>query len=38
LWNWHAHENRAREPAILFSINDRPALDALGFYREDTRA
>jgi gentisate 1,2-dioxygenase len=38
LWNWHAHENGAGEPAILFSINDRPALEALGFYREDTRA
>jgi gentisate 1,2-dioxygenase len=38
LWNWHAHENHAREPVILFSINDRPALEALGFYREETRA
>ena len=38
LWNWHAHENSAREPAILFSINDRPALEALGFFREEARA
>lgn len=37
LWNWHRHENRSREPAILFSINDRPAIEALGFFREETR-
>jgi gentisate 1,2-dioxygenase len=37
LWNWHAHENKSREPAILFSINDRPAIEALGFFREETR-
>lgn len=35
LWNWHAHENRSREPAVLFSINDRPAIEALGFHREE---
>ncbi len=37
LWNWHAHENKSREAAILFSINDRPAIEALGFFREETR-
>ena len=37
LWNWHSHENRSREPAILFSINDHPAIEALGFFREETR-
>jgi gentisate 1,2-dioxygenase len=37
LWNWHAHENNAKDPAILFSINDRPALEALGFFREESR-
>jgi 1-hydroxy-2-naphthoate dioxygenase len=37
LWNWHAHENQSREPAILFSINDRPAIEALGFFREEAR-
>jgi gentisate 1,2-dioxygenase len=37
LWNWHRHENDSRAPAILFSINDRPALEALGFLREETR-
>jgi gentisate 1,2-dioxygenase len=37
LWNWHSHENKSREPAILFSINDRPAIEALGFFREEIR-
>ena len=37
LWNWHVHENNSREPAILFSINDRPAIEALGLFREETR-
>jgi gentisate 1,2-dioxygenase len=37
LWNWHAHENHENEPAILFSINDRPAIEALGFFQEEAR-
>jgi 1-hydroxy-2-naphthoate dioxygenase len=37
LWNWHVHENGSRQPAVLFSINDRPAIEALGFYREEAR-
>ena len=37
LWSWHSHENNSRDPAILFSINDRPAIEALGFYREEGR-
>lgn len=37
LWNWHSHENTSKEPAVLFSINDRPAIEALGFFREETR-
>ncbi len=37
LWNWHAHENHAREPAVLFSINDRPAIEALGYFREEKK-
>jgi gentisate 1,2-dioxygenase len=36
-WSWHCHENRsATEPAIIFSTTDRPSLDALGLYREQT--
>jgi gentisate 1,2-dioxygenase len=38
LWSWHAHENNSREPAILFSINDRPAIEVLGFLREEAGA
>lgn len=37
LWSWHYHEDRFKEPAILFSINDRPAVEALGFYREEAK-
>lgn len=33
-WQWHAHENTTDEDAILFSITDRPAAEALGLYRE----
>jgi gentisate 1,2-dioxygenase len=38
LWHWHSHESSSREPAILFSINDRPAIEALGMFREEARA
>jgi gentisate 1,2-dioxygenase len=37
LWSWHTHKNNSHEPAILFSINDRPAVEALGFFREETQ-
>jgi gentisate 1,2-dioxygenase len=37
LWNWHSHENKTREPAILFSINDRPTIEALGLFREENK-
>jgi gentisate 1,2-dioxygenase len=35
-WAQHAHENTGTEDAILFSISDRPVIEALGLYREDT--
>ena len=35
-WQWHSHENTTDEDAILFSITDRPATEALGLYREQT--
>ena len=35
LWRAHHHGNKSREPAILFSMNDRPTMEALGFYREE---
>jgi gentisate 1,2-dioxygenase len=35
-WHWHQHRNlSSREPAILFSISDRPTIQSLGFYREE---
>jgi len=33
-WAQHDHANAGGEDAILFSISDRPVLEALGFYRE----
>jgi hypothetical protein len=37
-WNWHEHENLSREPSLLFSINDRRAIEAPGFFREEAQA
>ncbi|MGH9578340.1 MAG: cupin domain-containing protein, partial [Terriglobales bacterium] len=34
-WALHEHANTGSEDAILFSITDRPVLEALGFYREE---
>ncbi|GAA4324004.1 cupin domain-containing protein [Pigmentiphaga soli] len=35
-WAWHEHLNRSAErDAILFQVNDLPALRALGYYREE---
>ncbi len=35
LWQWHAHENLGGDEAILFSMNDRPVMEALQLYREE---
>ncbi|HEX9443963.1 MAG TPA: cupin domain-containing protein, partial [Candidatus Binatia bacterium] len=35
LWTPHRHGNDAREEAVLFSMNDRPLMEALDFYREE---
>jgi gentisate 1,2-dioxygenase len=36
-WAWHEHLNTSTsEDAVLFQVNDSPALDALGYYREET--
>ncbi len=36
LWSWHSHQNRSNdEEAILFSMNDKPVMDALKLYREE---
>ena len=35
-WQWHAHQNvSSSERAILFTVSDRPALEALGLYHEE---
>ena len=36
-WAWHEHVNENTEDAMLFQVNDSPALRALGYYREETR-
>lgn len=35
-WAWHTHGSQAAEDALLYSITDRPALEALGLYREES--
>ncbi|HEX9444161.1 MAG TPA: cupin domain-containing protein [Candidatus Binatia bacterium] len=35
LWRRHRHGNTGRDEAVLFVMNDRPVLEALGFYREE---
>lgn len=35
-WTWHHHENPTNQDSILYSITDRPALSALGLFREET--
>lgn len=32
-WTWHHHENPTREDAILYSVDDWPAMAKIGFYR-----
>jgi gentisate 1,2-dioxygenase len=34
-WTWHEHT--AAEDAVVFEVNDTPAMKALGYYREETR-
>lgn len=38
LWQWHSHQNPFDEEAILFSINDRPVMETLQLYREESAA
>lgn len=36
LWRWHSHRNNSKtDPAIVFSMSDRPILEAAGLYREE---
>jgi 1-hydroxy-2-naphthoate dioxygenase len=34
-WTWHHHENTRAEDTILFSIDDWPAMQKLGFYMKE---
>jgi gentisate 1,2-dioxygenase len=35
-WNWYQFQNNSRkEPAIIFSVTDRPVLESLGLFREE---
>jgi gentisate 1,2-dioxygenase len=35
LWRLHHHENLSSQPAVLFVINNKPLIEALGYYREE---
>ena len=35
-WTWHRHRNTSDSPSILFSTTDRPLLEKLGLYREQS--
>jgi len=35
-WQWHSHRNGSKnDQAILFTVSDRPTLEALGLYYEE---
>lgn len=34
-WQWHRHEQRGSQPAILWSMHDQPVYEAFGLYREE---
>ena len=35
--SWHYHENTSKNPAILFSLQDKPTLMRLGLYRQEIK-
>ena len=37
-WRWHHHENGSAQDAILFSIDDWPAMTKLGFFKKEGSA
>jgi gentisate 1,2-dioxygenase len=37
-WQWHHHGNASRTEAVLFAMNDRPLMEAFGFYCEEIQA
>lgn len=34
-WAWHEHQNSTGQEAVLFQVNDFPAMSALGYYIEE---
>jgi len=34
-WEWRHHENTSSSPAYLFSVSDRPIVEAAGLWREE---
>ena len=34
-WAWHEHLNGSAQDAVLFQVNDIPAMAALGYYAEE---
>jgi gentisate 1,2-dioxygenase len=34
-WSWYEHANASQEAATLFQVNDIPAMQGLGLYREE---
>ena len=36
-WAWHSHVNQGGEHALVFQVDDTPALAALGYYREEAQ-
>jgi gentisate 1,2-dioxygenase len=37
-WAWHEHLNGSEQDAVLFQVNDIPAMAALGYYAEEELA
>ncbi|HVZ42334.1 MAG TPA: cupin domain-containing protein [Ramlibacter sp.] len=37
-WAWHEHANRGTQDAVVFQVNDIPAMSALGYYFEEALA
>lgn len=35
-WDWHEHLNDSAQDAVLFQVNDAPAMRALGFYYSES--
>lgn len=35
-WHWHEHHNTTSTDALLFQVNDIPALSALGYYTQES--